>query len=68
MNPLLVITAVPAEAHAIRAGLTGDEVTVAAVGVGPALAAAATARRCDSTENSSAIARLIPAFLAVYSA
>lgn len=41
---LLVATAVAAEAEAIRAGLTGDAVTVAAVGVGPAAAAAGTAR------------------------
>ncbi|WP_422772945.1 futalosine hydrolase [Plantactinospora sp. WMMC1484] len=41
---LLVVTAVPAEAEAVRAGLVGDGVTVAPVGVGPAAAAAGTAR------------------------
>ncbi|MEV4760858.1 futalosine hydrolase [Micromonospora sp. NPDC049559] len=42
---LLVVTAVPAEAEAIRAGLVPDvPVTVAPVGVGPASAAAGTAR------------------------
>ncbi|MFX0595092.1 futalosine hydrolase [Melissospora conviva] len=50
MSQLLVITAVPAEAAAVRAGLTGDQVTVAAVGVGPALAAAATARLLTQAE------------------
>jgi futalosine hydrolase len=41
----LVITAVPAEAEAVRAGLVPDvAVTVEAVGVGPAAAAAGTAR------------------------
>ena len=35
---LLVVTAVAAEAEAVRAGLTGDTVTVAPVGVGPAAA------------------------------
>lgn len=41
---LLVVTAVPAEADAVRAGLTGPHVHVAPVGVGPAAAAAGTAR------------------------
>ncbi|MEO3815716.1 futalosine hydrolase [Plantactinospora sp. B24E8] len=41
---ILVVTAVEAEAEAVRAGLVGDSVTVAAVGVGPAVAAAGTAR------------------------
>ncbi|SIN31174.1 futalosine hydrolase [Micromonospora cremea] len=41
---LLVVTAVPAEADAVRAGLTDATVTVAPVGVGPAVAGAATAR------------------------
>lgn len=41
---LLVVTAVPAEADAIRAGLTGAGVSVVPVGVGPAAAAAGTAR------------------------
>ncbi|MEU8326804.1 futalosine hydrolase [Micromonospora sp. NPDC048839] len=44
MTGLLVVTAVPAEADAVRAGLTDPTVTVAPVGVGPAAAAAATAR------------------------
>lgn len=44
-GPLLVVTAVAAEADAVRAGLGGDGgVTVATVGVGPAAAAAGTAR------------------------
>jgi futalosine hydrolase len=41
---LLVVTAVPAEAEAIRAGLASSTVTVAPVGVGPAAAGAGTAR------------------------
>jgi len=41
---LLVVTAVPAEAEAVRAGLTDASVTVTPVGVGPAVAGAATAR------------------------
>ncbi|MFK3981470.1 futalosine hydrolase [Micromonospora sp. NPDC050397] len=41
---LLIVTAVPAEAEAIRAGLTSSTPTVAPVGVGPAAAAAGTAR------------------------
>ncbi|MEE6305434.1 futalosine hydrolase [Plantactinospora veratri] len=41
---ILVVTAVAAEAEAVRAGLAGDTVTVAPVGVGPAAAAAGTAR------------------------
>ncbi|MEH0819209.1 MULTISPECIES: futalosine hydrolase [unclassified Micromonospora] len=44
MTGLLVLTAVPAEADAIRAGLTDPTVTVRPVGVGPAVAGAATAR------------------------
>ncbi|MGK5445553.1 futalosine hydrolase [Micromonospora sp. URMC 105] len=44
MTNLLVLTAVPAEAEAIRAGLTDPTVTVRPVGVGPAVAGAATAR------------------------
>ncbi|WKU03827.1 futalosine hydrolase [Micromonospora sp. HUAS LYJ1] len=44
MTGLLVLTAVPAEAEAVRAGLTDPTVTVRAVGVGPAVAGAATAR------------------------
>lgn len=44
MSGLLVVTAVPAEAEAVRAGLTDPAVTVAPVGVGPAVAGAATAR------------------------
>jgi futalosine hydrolase len=42
--PLLVVTAVPAEADAVRAALDGEKVLVEAVGVGPAAAAAGTAR------------------------
>ncbi|MFI7577498.1 futalosine hydrolase [Micromonospora sp. NPDC049497] len=44
MTGLLVITAVPAEAEAVRAGLSDPATTVVAVGVGPAVAGAATAR------------------------
>lgn len=44
MTGILVVTAVPAEAEAIRAGLGTTAATVAAVGVGPAAAAAGTAR------------------------
>ncbi|GAA2192419.1 futalosine hydrolase [Micromonospora lupini] len=44
MTGLLVVTAVPAEADAVRAGLTDTSVTVASIGVGPAVAGAATAR------------------------
>ncbi|MDG4778780.1 futalosine hydrolase [Micromonospora sp. WMMD961] len=44
MTGLLVVTAVPAEADAVRAGLTERTVTVTPVGVGPAVAGAATAR------------------------
>ncbi|NYF56579.1 futalosine hydrolase [Micromonospora purpureochromogenes] len=44
MTGLLVLTAVPAEAEAIRAGLTDPTVTVRPIGVGPAVAGAATAR------------------------
>ncbi|WP_405871668.1 futalosine hydrolase [Streptomyces sp. NBC_00005] len=40
---VLVATAVPAERDAVARALTGDDVTVIAAGVGPALAAAATA-------------------------
>lgn len=43
-EPLLVVTAVEAEAAAVRAGLTTDTVTVTPIGVGPAIAAATTAR------------------------
>jgi futalosine hydrolase len=42
--PLLVVTAVGAEAEAVRAGADPDHVVVEAVGVGPAAAAAGTAR------------------------
>ncbi|MEU8660905.1 futalosine hydrolase [Actinoplanes philippinensis] len=42
--PLLVVTAVNAEAEAVRADLDPGEVVVEAVGVGPAAAAAGTAR------------------------
>ncbi|MEV0153056.1 futalosine hydrolase [Micromonospora sp. NPDC050686] len=44
MTRLLVVTAVPVEAEAVRAGLTDPTVTVRPVGVGPAVAGAATAR------------------------
>jgi futalosine hydrolase len=44
MTRLLVVTAVTAEADAIRAGADPARVTVAPVGVGPAAAAAGTAR------------------------
>ncbi|MEU7981818.1 futalosine hydrolase [Micromonospora sp. NPDC049081] len=44
MTGLLVLTAVPAEAEAVRAGLADPTVTVRAIGVGPAVAGAATAR------------------------
>ncbi|WP_446218037.1 futalosine hydrolase [Micromonospora sp. IBHARD004] len=44
MTGLLVVTAVPAEAAALQAGLTDPTVTVTPVGVGPAVAGAATAR------------------------
>ncbi|WP_330439593.1 futalosine hydrolase [Micromonospora sp. NBC_00821] len=44
MTGLLVVTAVPAEADAVRAGLTDRSVTVTPIGVGPAVAGAATAR------------------------
>ncbi|MEU4155771.1 futalosine hydrolase [Actinoplanes sp. NPDC026670] len=42
--PLLIVTAVTAEADAVRAGLARGDVVVEAVGVGPAAAAAGTAR------------------------
>ncbi|WP_250002303.1 futalosine hydrolase [Actinoplanes sp. M2I2] len=42
--PLLVVTAVAAEAEAVRAGADPAHVVVEAVGVGPAAAAAGTAR------------------------
>jgi futalosine hydrolase len=41
---ILVVTAVETEADAVRAGLAGDRTDVATVGVGPAAAAAGTAR------------------------
>ncbi|MEV0329623.1 futalosine hydrolase [Micromonospora echinospora] len=44
MTGLLVVTAVPAEAEAVRTGLTDPTATVVPVGVGPAVAGAATAR------------------------
>ncbi|MEO3923960.1 futalosine hydrolase [Micromonosporaceae bacterium B7E4] len=43
-DAILVVTAVAAEAEAVRAGLVADAVTVEPVGVGPAAAAAGTAR------------------------
>lgn len=42
--PLLVVTAVAAEAEAVRAGADPENVVVEPVGVGPAAAAAGTAR------------------------
>lgn len=42
--PILVVTAVTAEAEAIRPALAPDRIVVGAVGVGPAAAAAGTAR------------------------
>ncbi|MEV6694480.1 futalosine hydrolase [Micromonospora sp. NPDC051196] len=44
MTDLLVVTAVPTEAEAIQAGLDDSTVAVVPVGVGPAVAGAATAR------------------------
>jgi futalosine hydrolase len=44
MTRLLIVTAVTAEADAVRAGANPGRLTVAAVGVGPAAAAAGTAR------------------------
>ncbi|MFI7602731.1 futalosine hydrolase [Actinoplanes sp. NPDC049681] len=44
MNRLLVVTAVEAEAEAVRSGADATTVHVAPVGVGPAAAAAGTAR------------------------
>ncbi|MFY1574112.1 futalosine hydrolase [Verrucosispora sp. WMMD703] len=44
MSGLLVVTAVPAEAEAIQSGLADPTVAVLPVGVGPAVAGAATAR------------------------
>ncbi|MEW2376696.1 futalosine hydrolase [Micromonospora sp. NPDC047812] len=44
MTGLLVVTAVPAEAEAVRAGLPDASTTVLPAGVGPAVAAATTAR------------------------
>jgi futalosine hydrolase len=46
---LLVVTAVPAEADAVRAGADPGHVTVRAVGAGPAAAAAGTARLLTTT-------------------
>jgi futalosine hydrolase len=43
-HPLLVVTAVAAEAEAVRAGADPSHVVVESVGVGPAAAAAGTAR------------------------
>jgi futalosine hydrolase len=48
---LLVVTAVEAEAAAVRAGLTTDSVTVVPVGVGSAIAAATTARLLALAES-----------------
>jgi futalosine hydrolase len=50
VTPLLVITAVAAEADAIRAGAGVGDVVVEAVGAGPAAAAAGTARLLATTE------------------
>ncbi|GAA1845932.1 futalosine hydrolase [Asanoa iriomotensis] len=49
MTGLLLVTAVEAEAEAVRAGL-GGRLTVTAVGVGPAAAAAGTARLLTQAE------------------
>ena len=46
---ILVATAVPAERDAVARALTGDRITVLAVGVGPAAAAAATATALAGT-------------------
>jgi futalosine hydrolase len=43
-HPILVVTAVAAEAEAVRAGADPSHVVVESVGVGPAAAAAGTAR------------------------
>jgi futalosine hydrolase len=47
--PILIVTAVTAEAEAIRSGLPHDLFVVKAVGVGPAAAAAGTARLLATT-------------------
>lgn len=44
MTDLLIVTAVPAEADAVRSGSDPDVVTVEAVGIGPAAAAVGTTR------------------------
>ncbi|HEU4348197.1 MAG TPA: futalosine hydrolase [Actinoplanes sp.] len=44
MTPMLVVTAVAAEADAVRTGADPRQITVETVGVGPATAAAGTAR------------------------
>lgn len=54
MTGLLVVTAVSAEAEAIRSGLGTTAVTVAVVGVGPAAAAAGTARLLTRAETNGA--------------
>ncbi|NLU79789.1 futalosine hydrolase [Micromonospora sp. HNM0581] len=51
MTGLLVVTAVPAEAEAIRVGLADPTVAVLPVGVGPAVAGAATARLLTLAES-----------------
>ncbi|TDC79188.1 futalosine hydrolase [Micromonospora sp. KC606] len=53
MAGLLVLTAVPAEAEAVRAGVDDPTVIVRAVGVGPAVAGATTARLLALAEAAS---------------
>jgi futalosine hydrolase len=63
VTPLLVVTAVDAEADAVRAGLVGHgdavRVHVAAAGVGPAAAAAGTARLLALAEAAGAPYRAV---------
>ncbi|WP_018218244.1 futalosine hydrolase [Salinispora vitiensis] len=58
MTGVLVVTAVPAEAEAVRAG-RGQAVTVAPVGVGPAVAGAGTARLLALAEAAGRPYRLV---------
>ncbi|WP_018221463.1 futalosine hydrolase [Salinispora pacifica] len=58
MTGVLVVTAVPAEAEAVRAG-RGPTVTVAPVGVGPAAAGAGTARLLALAEAAGRPYRLV---------
>ena len=59
MTRLLVVTAVAAEAEALRAGADPDTVHVATVGVGPAAAAAGTARLLALAEAAGAPYRAV---------